>query len=462
MPAVAAKPVVRRRRGLRWIVALVVIVLVVAGLVYWLNVAASASTNAVATLSVFLPTTSVAHNGGDYATAVSGAIVQPGDGVKTDAKGRSSIQLPDGTLTRLASNTEFTLSSAHFSKDGNLHDASILEKLGRTFTNVQHLVGGATFKVSGQSATATVRGTKFEVYIKADGTMLVKLFEGQMDFDGKNHVHLVAPQQATADAAGNVGPAGPIVPEPDDPFGAELSASDQASQGTTPGTEQDYTGPPIHNGETQQFTYSFAGGGLVKAALGYPGSLMKLQVKAPDGQLYTKQGDSPAVVTVNNGPAGIYTILVIGVSGLGANGETPFVSVAALEPCASANIDRNGAVRRGLTSQDLASNIQVSGISNLNLTVVGDSHAGAVITASGTFDGAGWTGTVVLLRRGRGLEVIAVGATAFGFNVPAEQIMSQIGSVVGQDPSNINVGFIVDRLFTCNGVVIIDGRATAA
>ena len=462
MPAVAAKPVVRRRRGLRWIVALVVILLVVAGLVYWLNVAASASTNAVATLTVFLPTTSVAHNGGDYATAVSGAIVQPGDGVKTDAKGRASIQLPDGTLTRLASNTEFTLTSAHFAKDGNLHDASILQKLGRTFTNVQHLVGGATFKVSGQSATATVRGTKFEVYIKADGTMLVKLFEGQMDFDGKNHVHLVAPQQATADAAGNVGPAGPIVPEPDDPFGAELSASDQASQGTTPGTEQDYIGPPIHNGETQQFTYSFAGGGLVKAALGYPGSLMKLQVKAPDGQLYTKQGDSPVVVTVNNGPAGIYTILVIGVSGLGANGETPFVSVAALEPCASANIDRNGAVRRGLTSQDLASNIMVSGISNLNLTVVGDSLAGAIIAASGTFDGAGWTGTVVLLRRGSGLEVIAVGATAFGFNVPAEQIMSQIGSVVGQDPSSINVGFIVDRLFTCNGVLIIDGRATAA
>ncbi len=252
------------------------------------------------------------------------------------------------------------------------------------------------------------------------------------------------------------------MPEPDDPFGAELSASDQASQGTTPGTEQDYIGPPIHNGETQQFTYSFAGGGLVKAALGYPGSLMKLQVKAPDGQLYTKQGDSPVVVTVNNGPAGIYTILVIGVSGLGANGETPFVSVAALEPCASANIDRNGAVRRGLTSQDLASNIMVSGISNLNLTVVGDSLAGAIIAASGTFDGAGWTGTVVLLRRGNGLEVIAVGATAFGFNVPAEQIMSQIGSVVGQDPSSINVGFIVDRLFTCNGVVIIDGRATAA
>jgi hypothetical protein len=88
--------------------------------------------------------------------------------------------------------------------------------------------------------------------------------------------------------------------------------------------------------------------------------------------------------------------------------------------------------------------------------------AGAIITGSGTFNGASWTGTVVLARHGTELEVMAVGATAFGINIPAEQIMSQVGTAVGQDPSNINVGFIVDRLFTCNSVIIIDGRATAA
>jgi hypothetical protein len=185
---------------------------------------------------------------------------------------------------------------------------------------------------------------------------------------------------------------------------------------------------------------------------------MKLQVKAPDGQTYTGTGASPIVVIVDSGLAGIYTIAVIGVSGLGANGETPFVSVAASEPCVSANIDQRGAVRRGLSSQDLSSNIQVAGLSNLNMTVVGYSLAGAIVTGKGTFNGAGWTGTVILLRRGTGLQVIAVAATAFGLKVPASQVVSQIGTVVGQDPSNVSVGFIVDRLFTCNGVVIIDGR----
>lgn len=465
MSAVAARSAPRRRRGLPWIVVLVIIVAIVGGGLFWLSSAASASTGAVATLTVFQPATSVAHGGAAYAAAKTGTVVQAGDGVKTDAKGRAAIQFPDGTLTRLAGSTTISLSAAHFGKDGNLHDATLLQKIGRTLTNVQHLVGGATFKVQGQSATASVRGTQFEILIKADGSMLVKLFAGVLDFDGKNHVHLTAGQEATADPQGNVGPPSAI-PHPDpndpnDPFAAAIDASNASSQGTTPGTEQDYIGAPIHNGETQQFTYSFAGGGLVKAALGYPGSAMKLTVKAPDNSTFSNSGASPIVVVVNNGPPGIYTILVTGVGGLGADGETPFVSVAAHEPCTSAKIDQNRAVRHGLSAQDMAGGVQVSGLSNLKLTVVGDSLAGAIITGTGSFNGAGWTGTVVLLKHGGLLEIIAVSATVFGLNVPAEQIVSQIGSAVGQDPANINAGFIVDRLFTCGGIVMIDGRVAA-
>src|SRR5207302_8692446 len=94
----------------------------------------------------------------------------------------------------------------------------------------------------------------------------------------------------------------------------------------------------------------------------------------------------------------------------------------------------------------------------LSRRVISASRAGSIIKGSGTLTGASWSGTVVVLKQGTGRAVVAVGATAFGMNVPAEQIMSQVGAVVGQDPSNIDVGFIVDRLFTCKGVVIIDGR----
>jgi hypothetical protein len=441
------------------LILLVVLILIVGGGIFWLNSTAQAAVNVSATLTVYQPTASIARgSSGAFAAATSGTQVQAGDSVQTDTKGRASIQLPDGTLTRLASGTQMTLDAAHFSKSGTLHDAKITEKIGRTLTSVQHLVSGATFKVAGQSAVASVRGTKFEVYIKADGTMIVKLFEGELDFDGKNHVHLVAGQQATANPQGNIGPAGPIQPDPDDPFGPALAASAAVDVGTTPGTEQDFIGAPIHNGEQQQYRYSYAGGSLVKASLGYPGSAMQLKVQAPDGQMYTGSGHSPIVVVVNNAPAGIYVINVVGVSGLGTIGEEPFVAIAAVEPCVSSDIDQLGAVRRGYTDTDLAAAVKVSGLSNLTVTIAPNSPAGAIVTGHGTYDGVGWTGSILLVPHNGVVEIIAVGATVFGVNVPAQQIVQQIGSAIGQDPTNLNVGFIVDRLFACDSVLMIDGH----
>jgi hypothetical protein len=46
----------------------------------------------------------------------------------------------------------------------------------------------------------------------------------------------------------------------------------------------------------------------------------------------------------------------------------------------------------------------------------------------------------------------------FGVNVPAQQIVQQVGTAIGQDPSNLNPGFTVDRLFACQSVVMIDGH----
>jgi hypothetical protein len=460
MQVSAARPAPKRRGGYRLIIILLVVLLLAGAGLFWLNSAAQASVNAAATLTVFQPTVQVARSGGAFLTAATGTVVQPGDAVKTDAKGRAAIQLPDGTLTRMTGDTEISLTSAHFAKSGNLQDASILQKVGRTFTNVQHLASGAIFRVGGQSAVASVRGTKFEVLVNPDGSMLVKLFDGELDLDGKNHIHLTTGQQASIDAQGNVGPAGPIVPDPNDPFGPQQGASDASNQGTTPGTEQNFIGPPIHNGEQQAYTYSFAGGGIVKAALGYKGSAMALRVKAPDGHVYSGTGRSPIVVLVPNAPAGIYTVTVVGISGLGAAGEEPFLSVSALEPCATATIAQNGAVRHGYTGQDLASAINVAGLSNLSLAIIGESIAGSIITGSGTYNGVSWTGTVVLFMHGGVLQIFAVGATVFSVSVPAQQIVQQIGAAIAQDPTNINPGYVVDRLFTCKGVLMIDGRTS--
>jgi len=460
MATVAAKPP-KRRGGRRFLLLLLILVLIVGGVLVWLNRAASAQVNASATLTVYQPAASTSRNGADFADVSTGAVVHAGDSVKTDTKGRAAITLPDGTLTRLASDTTLKLDSAHFTKTGNLHDVTLSQQIGRTFTNVQHLATGATFNVKGKSATASVRGTKFEVLITADGKMTVKLFEGTLDFIGKNTVHLKAGQQATADANGNIGDPTPIVPDPADPFGPALAASDAVAAGTTPGTEQDFIGAPLHDGEQQQYTYAYAGGSLLKASLGYPGSAMKLTVQAPDNQKYFATGKLPTV-EVHNGPAGIYTIVVNGVSGLGTAGEEPFVAVASVESCASADIEQNHAVHRGYTAHDLVDAVQqsgqVSGLSNLKLSLSENSAAGAIVTGSGTYNGVGWSGSVVLTAHNGVLDIMPTGGSVFGMSVPAQQVVQQIAAAIGQDPSNVSPGFIVDRLFTCKSVMIVDGR----
>jgi len=462
MATVAAKPQPRRRGGRRLLIALGLLIVLIVGGVVWLNIAAQAQVNASAALTVYQPTATTSHNGIDFGPASTGTVLGAGDSVRTDAKGRASITLPDGTVTRLASDTQVRLDSAHFTKNGNMHDVSLTQQVGRTFTNVQHLVSGATFAVHGKTATASVRGTKFEIYIKTDGTMIVKLFEGTLTLtSGKGSVTLHAGQQVTVAPDGTIGQPGPIVPDPQDPFGPALDASNAVEAGTTPGTEQDFFGAPLHNGERQTYSYSYAGGNLLKASLGYPGSAMKLTIKAPDGQQYFGTGRSPIVVVINNAPPGIYTIFVDGVSGLGTNGEEPFVAVASVEDCKSADIEQFGAIHRGYTAQDLVTAVQqsgTSGVSNLSLTISPNTISGAVISAKGTYNGFSWSGAAVLTAYNGVFQIMPTGGTIFGMNVPAQQVVDQIAAVIGQNPNNVSPGFIVDRLFTCDSVMMVDGR----
>ena len=462
MASVAAKKPAPRRRGYRLLIVFVIVIVIVAGALVGLQVAASAEVNAPGLVTVFQPLASVAAAGGGYRPVQTGAVVNPGDSVQTDVKGRASLTLPDGTVTQMAGGTEIKLDAAHFNKTGTIHDVTLVQQAGRTFTNVQHLVSGSSFNVKGKSATASVRGTKFEVYIKPDGTMVVKLYEGTMTITtAQGSVTFSAPQQVSVDDAGNITPPGPIQPDPNDPFGPEVQAINAVNGNTTPGTDQYYVGPPLHDGESQSFTYAYAGGSLLKASLGYPGSSMKLTVKAPDGQSYNATGSLPTV-GISNAPGGIYTITITGVSGLGSVGEEPFVAVAVAEDCKSADVVKLGAVHRGYTAQDLIDTVQqggfVPGLSNVKVDISDNTVFGAIIDGSGSYNGVPFTGIVVVLPNNGRLMVIPVAGTVLGSPVPARQVLDQIGSAIGQDPSNIYIGFKVERLFTCDSVLMIDGR----
>lgn len=189
---------------------------------------------------------------------------------------------------------------------------------------------------------------------------------------------------------------------------------------------------------------------------------MSLTVQAPDGSKTkgtgTSSGTPPLIAPVKDAPAGIYTIVITGTSKLGTTGFEPFLAVASVEACASADVDLDGAVHRAFSSQDLETAVQVAGLSNLHLTIIGSSTAGGIITGSGTYNGVSWGGTIVLVSHGGLLAVIAVDASVFGIHFPATQILQQLSAAARQDPSDVNPGYVVDRLFTCQSILVIDGH----
>ena len=85
----------------------------------------------------------------DHKPGAPGQALNAGNEVATQAKGHAAIQFPDGSFVRISPDTTVQITKVQLEKTGNLQSAEVSQKIGRTFVNVQHLVGGATFKVAG-------------------------------------------------------------------------------------------------------------------------------------------------------------------------------------------------------------------------------------------------------------------------------------------------------------------------
>lgn len=150
------------------------LVVVLAGLLvfgsgyYFLVLQAQAAVSAPAALAVINQPVTVDGNPG-----IPGEALNLGNTVQTGTGGHAAIQFPDGSYVRLSPDTSVTLTEVQLQKNGNLQSAGVVQKIGRTLTSVQHLAGGASFQVGGHSISAQVRGTEFEVLVRANGTNLI-------------------------------------------------------------------------------------------------------------------------------------------------------------------------------------------------------------------------------------------------------------------------------------------------
>ena len=429
--------------------------LAVGGGYYFLVVQAQAAVSAPAALSVINQPVTVDGNPG-----IPGEALNPGTTVHTGTAGHAAIQFPDGSYVRLSPDTSVTLTEVQLQKNGNLQSAGVVQKVGRTLTSVQHLVSGATFQVGGHSVSAQVRGTKFEVLVRDNGTNLIKVFEGTVTVRGANGtVQLTAGQQIDTDANGRFSNQRAIQVDPQDPYALAAQCGRAVSQGTTTGTLQTSTGEGLATGQTAEVDYDSPGGTLT-AALCYPGSLMTLSIIDPAGVEHASRSGASPVQGNLSGPPGRYRAIVHAVNVPG--GEAYAVSFATNAGCTPGNVDTGTVVRQTLSNSQIAKALADAGSTGITLQVEGTSPTSARIFYFSNFGGMPIQWNIVFYAATPNLGAVITQVSVRQISVTTA-VVSRLSALGGNAISSMPTGFIVDRVYSCNGpggdgMMVIEGH----
>ena len=124
---------------------------------------------ALANLKVTDPQVSIKQKGKSaFVTAKDGQALHQGDSIKTDAAGRAEIDYTDGSLTRLAGSTVFTLTKLTNERGGRQTQGTL--SVGETWNRAAKVSETGSFSVSAGGTTAAVEGTAFVVKCTPENT----------------------------------------------------------------------------------------------------------------------------------------------------------------------------------------------------------------------------------------------------------------------------------------------------
>jgi hypothetical protein len=265
------------------------------------------------TLTIFTGTATILRSGGTAAVAArSSDGLASGDTLATGSSGKAAIGYPDGSMTRLDSNTTITVTTG---RQGGAVRTSLQQSAGRTWNKIQPAAGAATLKFSGpNSASTEVRGAVFGFYIEHDTTgapvTWIDAWSGSVPVTGTRGSVLVAAGQRVTVRAKTP----PTVPVP-------IPAGDlQLSFTVFNQTLDAVSGKPVvfssgtlgsANG-TPYFTVEGDGLSDLQFVLGWPGSIYQLTVVDPSGILFARPASSapPLKVVVPRAIAGTWRFSV--------------------------------------------------------------------------------------------------------------------------------------------------------
>jgi hypothetical protein len=294
--------------------------------------------------------------------------------------------------------------------------------------------------------------------VRANGTNLIKVFDGTVTVKGATSVQLNAGQQIDADANGRLSNQRPIQPDPQDPYPLAAQCVRTVSAGNTAGTAQTSTGEALATGQSSEVAYDSPGGTL-SVALCYPGSFMTLTIIDPSGVEHSSRQGSRPVEGHLSGPPGRYRAIVKAIDAPG--GEAYAVSFATNAACSAGNVDTGTAVRQTLSNSQIANALAESGSTGVTLQVQGTSPTSARISYYSNLGGLPISWTVVFYAATPNLGAVITQVAVRGVNVTT-QVVSRLSSF-GDSISSIPSGFIVDRVYSCSGpggdgLMVIEGH----
>jgi hypothetical protein len=179
--------------------------------------ASSASSEAIAAqLKIRDEAARVRERAGAFAPASDGQDLAVGDTVRTNGTGFVQVDYPDGSLTRLDSNAEFTLVDLSTTDKAQ----RVTGKLdgGRAWSNVEKITSSTgRYELETPVATASVRGTQFDTdCTAADDSCTFTVIDGTVAVTptGGDTILLQAGEALTVTPDGNTSTPPPATPDP--------------------------------------------------------------------------------------------------------------------------------------------------------------------------------------------------------------------------------------------------------
>lgn len=117
-------------------------------------------------------------DGKDWKPFMNGEFLGANENVKTGAKSRLELTLPDGSRVRFSEKTTFKVENLLFT--GKERDFEMKVFFGKVWSKAAKFKKDSNFELKTATAVAGIRGTTFRIDANEDQSSLVRVYEGEV------------------------------------------------------------------------------------------------------------------------------------------------------------------------------------------------------------------------------------------------------------------------------------------